>query len=132
MEEHMIWKYALAWLPMPLIGIINGSIRQFGYGKFMSELTAHQISTLTGIILFGLYVWFLSRLWRIKSSSQALTIGVMWLSLTVAFEFVFGHYVMGNPWCRLLHDYNLLEGRLWVLVLIWITIAPLVFKTRRS
>ena len=98
----------------------------------MSELTAHQISTLTGIILFGLYVWFLSRLWRIKSASQALLIGVMWLSLTVAFEFVFGHYVMGNPWSRLLHEYNLLEGRLWVLVLIWITIAPLVFKTRRS
>ena len=127
----MIWKYALAWLPMPLIGIINGSIRQFGYGKFMSELVAHQISTLTGIILFGLYVWFLSRLWRIESSSQALTIGVMWLSLTVAFEFVFGHYVMGNPWSILLHDYNFLEGRLWVLVLIWITTAPLIFKTGR-
>jgi hypothetical protein len=128
----MTWKYILAWLPMPLIGIINGSIRQFGYRKFMSELTAHQISTLTGIILIGLYVWFLSRLWRIKSSGQALTIGGIWLTLTVAFEFVFGHYVMGNPWSRLLHDYNLLEGRLWVLVLIWIIIAPFVFKTRRS
>ena len=132
MKEHMIRKYTLAWLPMPLIGIINGSIRQFGYSKFMSELTAHQISTLTGIILFGFYVWFLSRLWRIESSSQALTIGVIWLSLTVAFEFVFGHYVMGYPWSRLLHDYNLLDGRLWVLVLIWITVAPLVFKSRRS
>jgi hypothetical protein len=131
MEEIMIWKYAIAWLPMPLIGIINGSIRQFGYGKFMSELTAHQISTFTGMILLGFYVWFLSRLWRIKSSIQALTIGGIWLSLTVAFEFMFGHYVMGNPWSRLLQDYNLLEGRLWVLVLIWITIAPLVFKARR-
>ncbi len=128
----MIWKYVLAWLPMPLIGIINGSIRQFGYGKLMSELAAHQISTLTGIILLGLYVWLLSHLWRIKSSGQALTIGGIWLSLTVAFEFLFGHYVMGNPWSRLFHDYNFLEGRLWGLILIWITIAPLVFKTRRS
>jgi hypothetical protein len=132
MEERMTWKYVLAWLPMPLIGIINGSIRQFVYGKFMGELTAHQISTLTGIILFGLYVWFISRVWKIKSTSQALSIGLIWLSLTVAFEFVFGHYVMGNPWSRLLHDYNFLEGRLWALVLIWITIAPLVFKSRRS
>jgi hypothetical protein len=29
------------------------------------------------------------------------------------FEFLVGHYVMGHPWSRLLHDYNILAGRLW-------------------
>lgn len=77
--------------------------------------------------MFGVYVWFLSLYWRIQSATQAIAIGTMWLTLTVAFEFLFGHYVMKNPWSRLLYDYNILEGRIWILVLIWIAIAPLVF-----
>jgi hypothetical protein len=35
---------------------------------------------------------------------------------------------MKHPWTRLLHDYNILEGRVWVLVLVWITIAPYIFS----
>lgn len=119
--------YSICWLGLVLIAIFNGLLRQKGYSRFMSELTAHQISTLTGILLFGAFIWLLTRVWRIESSGQALAIGGIWLALTVAFEFLFGHYVMGHPWSRLFHDYNLLEGRLWVLVLVWTFIAPYVF-----
>jgi hypothetical protein len=44
--------------------------------------------------------------------------------LTVLFEFGFGHFVMGNSWDTLLADYNVLEGRIWVMVLITETVAP--------
>jgi hypothetical protein len=123
----MILRYVLAWVPMVLIAIVNGAIRELGYGKHLGELRAHQVSTMTAVLLFGLYIWALTRLWRIESPGQALTIGFIWLGLTVAFEFLFGHYVMGHPWSRLLHDYSILAGRIWVVVLIWITIAPYVF-----
>jgi hypothetical protein len=123
----MILKYTLAWLIMPVIGIINGLIRQYGYSNALGELRAHQVSTVTGIILFGIYVWILSLRCKIQSSSEAIAIGLIWLILTIGFEFLFGHYVAGYPWSRLLHDYNILEGRLWVLVLLWITIAPYFF-----
>lgn len=123
----MILKYIIAWIVFPIIGIINGAIRQIGYGKLMAELLAHQVSTVTGIILFGLYTWGLSLHWKIQSSGEAISIGFIWLVLTIVFEFLFGHYVMKHPWSRLLHDYNILKGRFWVLFLIWITIAPYVF-----
>lgn len=123
----MILKYCIAWIVFPIIGIINGAIRQIGYGKLMAELLAHQISTVTGIILFGLYMWGLSLHWKIQSSGEAISIGLIWLVLTIVFEFLFGHYVMKHPWSRLLHDYNILKGRFWVLFLIWIAIAPYVF-----
>jgi len=123
----MILRYVLAWIPMPFIGIINGVIRQYGYKNLVGELTAHQISTFTGIILFGLYVWFLTHKWKIATTGQALMIGLIWLSLTVFFEFLFGYFVMKNPWSTLFHDYNILEGRLWVLVLVFITLSPLIF-----
>ncbi|MGB2769954.1 MAG: hypothetical protein WBC88_09550 [Candidatus Zixiibacteriota bacterium] len=123
----MIVKYAVAWLLMPIIGIINGTIRQYAYSNALGELRAHQVSTVTGIVLFGLYIWALTLFWKIRSSAEAIAIGFIWLTLTLAFEFLFGHYVMKHPWSRLLHDYNIFEGRLWVLVLLWVTLAPYVF-----
>jgi hypothetical protein len=128
----MFWKYVIGWLPLVFIGILNGVLRQVVYSKYVGELTAHQISTLTGIILMGLYIWWLTGAWKLESSGQALAIGLIWLGMTIVFEFVFGHYVMGHPWKKLFHDYNLLEGRVWVLVLIWTTLAPLVFYKLRS
>ncbi len=123
----MITKYLLAWLGLPVIGIINGALRQFLYRDALGDLTAHQVSTVTGIVLFGLYIWLLSRWWPLPSAQAAISVGLIWLALTIGFEFIFGHYVMGNSWERLLADYNLLAGRVWVLVLIWITLAPYVF-----
>lgn len=32
-----------------------------------------------------------------------------------------------RPLSQVLHDYNLAAGRVWVLFLIWLTIAPWVF-----
>ena len=112
---------------MVLIAIANGTLRQLGYGKYLEELTAHQISTLSGIVLFGLYIWAVVRIWRPPSSGQAIAIGLIWLGLTVAFEFLFMHFVLGIPWSRLAHDYNIFAGRVWMAVLIWVTIAPYVF-----
>jgi hypothetical protein len=128
----MILRYTLLWIPGVVIAIVNAVIREEVYGPLMSELRAHQVSTFTGIVLFGCYLWLLGLKWPIESPRQAITIGLIWLALTVAFEFLFGHYVMGHPWSRLLHDYNLLQGRLWALFLIWITIAPYVIYRLRA
>ena len=124
----MVLRYILAWIPMIFIGIINGIVREVTYGKYLNELRAHQISTITGVLLFSFYIWTLTRLWSIESPEQALLIGFIWLGLTVVFEFAFGHYVAGHSWSRLLSDYNILAGRVWIVVLIWIAIAPLLFS----
>src|SRR5579871_3406373 len=120
----MFLRYLLAWLPMVVIAIANGALRDTTYGKRMSELRAHQLSTLTGAVLIGVYVWLLVRLWGFSSGGQAMMVGLAWVLLTVAFEFLFGHYVVGNPWRRTLHDYNLFAGRVWLLFLLWLAVSP--------
>jgi hypothetical protein len=122
-----MWKYVLAWIPMVFVAIANGALREGWYGKHLSELHAHQVSTVTGVFLFGLYIWALIRLWRPVSSRQAITVGLIWLGMTVAFEFLFGHYVAEKSWHELLRDYNLCAGRVWLVVLGWVTIAPYLF-----
>jgi hypothetical protein len=119
--------YSAGWLGMLVIAILNGVIREKLYGPYMRELSAHQLSTLTVIILLGAYVWILTGFWQIESSKQAFGIGGIWLIMTIIFEFIFGHFVMGHPWAKLFHDYNLIKGRIWVLVLVWILAAPYLF-----
>ncbi|NUM76282.1 hypothetical protein HUU40_18110 [candidate division KSB1 bacterium] len=127
----MILRYTLAWLILMVTAIINGAIRESVYKNSLGELHAHQLSTLTGIILFGVIIWSLSRLWPLASAKQAWTVGLIWLAMTIAFEFLFGHFVAGHPWSTLLQDYNIFAGRVWPLVLIWTTIAPYVFYKLR-
>ncbi|MCI0690779.1 hypothetical protein L0337_02105 [candidate division KSB1 bacterium] len=123
----MILRYTLSWFILVFAAIINGAIREAVYKNTLGELRAHQVSTLTGLILFGAIIWGLSRLWPLPSAKAAWTVGFIWLALTIAFEFLFGHFVAGHSWSKLLHDYNILAGRVWLLVLIWTTIAPYVF-----
>lgn len=123
----MLVRHILAWFILLVAAIVNGVIRQSLFIGRMSELQAHQLSTLTGIALFGLVIWLLHRVWPLASASQAWTVGGVWLVLTVAFEFLFFHYVGGKPWEVLLRDYNILEGRIWPLILVWVSVAPYVF-----
>ena len=122
----MLLKYTAAWVPMVILAILNGALRELGYEPLVGDLIAHQLSTLTLIIITFAYFWFLNTLWRITDTKTAAAIGAIWFSLTVLFEFVFGHYVMGHPWARLFADYNLLKGRIWSIVLIWIAVLPYV------
>lgn len=122
----MIARYLAFWLILAVVAIANGGLRQAGYGRHLSELAAHQLSTVTGILLTGGVVWILNRFWPIRSAKEAWIIGTGWFVLTVMFEFGFGHYVAGHSWSRLLADYNLLEGRVWSLFLIWIAVLPYV------
>ena len=120
-------RYVLAWVPMLIIAIANGALRQATFAKVMPELRAHQLSTLIGSVLIGVFIWFIIRMWPPPSGRRAVVIGVVWLLLTVAFEFFMGLVLISSPLAQVLQDYNLFGGRVWVLFLTWLTFAPWVF-----
>jgi hypothetical protein len=119
--------YFFLWFPMVIVAIINGAVREGVYKKSLGDLRAHQLSTVIGIILFGIYFQVIFSYWKIESSSQALRIGLMWFFLTETFEFLAGHYLFKNSWEKILNDYNIFKGRLWILIPIWVGIAPYLF-----
>lgn len=123
----MVKRHLLFWFVLMLVAIANGTLREWLMGPGLTELAAHQLSTLTGILSTGLAVWLFSRVWPLISPSQAWLVGCCWLLFTLLFEFTFGHFVAGHPWARLLHDYNLAAGRVWPLFLLWVAIMPYLF-----
>jgi hypothetical protein len=126
-EKAMNRIYWLVWLLMPVIGIVNGTLRVLLYQDTLGDASAHQLSCLTGILLFALYIWFVSSRWPFTSGKQALIVGLTWMALTIAFEFGIGLFVLGQPLSALLADYNVLAGRFWPLVLLTIGFAPYLF-----
>lgn len=126
-------KYFLAWLPGTIIAIVNGTLRQFVYRLYLGELQAHQLSVLSFIFLFGIYLWLILPWLKLSSFFEAISVGVFWLIITIAFEFLFGHFIMRHSWQNLFYDYNLLKGRFWILVLVWVAISPyLLFRLKNS
>jgi hypothetical protein len=128
----MNWKYFAGWFALLVTAVVNGAIRDGLYKDAVGELAAHQISTATGILLFALLIRWMVRRWPIPDAKTAWRIGLVWVGMTICFEFGFFHYVVGHPWSRLLHDYNIFDGRVWVLVLIWTGVAPWVFYRMQS
>lgn len=123
----MILKYFFAWFGMMILAIINGGLRDFAYKPLLGDLPAHQISTVTLIVLLAGYFRVLTSLWPIKSASQAWVIGGLWFAMTVAFEFGMGRLISGDSWSTLFHAYNALAGQVWVFIPLWVLIGPYVF-----
>ena len=115
------------WLIFVVAGILNGVFRESFITPKVGEHTGHIIST--SILICGILVvthLFISNLKINYTKTDLLLIGAFWTILTILFEFGFGHYVIGHSWSKLFADYNILEGRVWSLVLLTTFIAPLL------
>jgi hypothetical protein len=120
-------RYFAAWFVLLMVAMLNGALRELTYGKYVAELLAHQLSCVIGILLFAVVIRQYVRLWPPVSAREAWQIGLFWMALTVAFEFLFFHFVAGHPWEVLLANYDMSAGRLWPLILLWVAVAPYVF-----
>ncbi|HZZ95072.1 MAG TPA: hypothetical protein VFE23_21110 [Usitatibacter sp.] len=126
MERVIIVKYVAAWLGMMALAVLNGIARDKLYGPRVGDLAAHQFSTAILLILFGAYFYGLERAWPLWSAAIAWLVGVTWLIMTLLFETVLGRFVAHEPWKKILGDYNILAGRLWILVPAWVLCGPYV------
>ncbi len=120
----LLWALGL-WGLLFLFAMLNAALRQGVLIPALGEDAGRALSsiTLSSVILAIAYLFL--RWSDIDWTSNDLWLmGLVWVVLTVLFEFGFGHFVMGNSWDTLLADYNVLEGRIWVMVLITEAVAP--------
>jgi hypothetical protein len=124
---NMLFMQAVGvWIILLIAAIINGTLRQKFISTLLDELPAHLVSTiLLAVIIFIVSSLFI-RAKGITKRSTLFLIGGLWVVLTIAFEFLFFHYATGVPWSKLLADYNILKGRIFVLVLLSSLLSPLI------
>lgn len=116
----------IAWLAMAAGAILNGALREYALAPLLGA-AALPLSAVTGSAIFTLITYVLLKwLGRTRTKRELLMLGLMWLALTVAFEFGFGRLAMGKSWGELLAAYDLRTGNLWSAVLVYITFMPLL------
>jgi hypothetical protein len=131
-RNRLVGKWMAAWLGATTLGLANAGVRELGYADRVGELAAHQISTATLLAALTYYMWLLDQRWPVPTTRTALAIGGSWAALTVLFEFGLGRYVLGSPWPDLLANYNLADGRIWVLVPVWMGVGPATLQRLRT
>lgn len=114
------------------VGCRHGATRDLVYSDRVGELAAHQLSTATLLALLAFYIWLIDQRWPIPTTRTALAIGAVWVTLTVLFEFGLGRYALGSSWPDLLANYNLTDGRVWVLVPLWMALGPAAMNRLRT
>ncbi|MFO7975479.1 MAG: hypothetical protein R6V12_12685 [Candidatus Hydrogenedentota bacterium] len=117
-------EIAVVWVILLVLAILNAGVREKVYQPRVGEQPGHVISTLLFVALIWTVVYvFLALVKEVPSTRQLWVIGAAWTAATVAFEFLFGHYVAGHSWGRLFRDYNIFKGRVWMLVLLSLLVA---------
>lgn len=127
-----MWYRALAvWLLFLITAIVNGAVRESILRPAFGDKSAHVISTLSLSVLILVGAWLTAPFVRYESAAAAWGVGVLWVALTLAFEFLAGRFVFGKSWDVLLADYDVMQGRIWPLVLVVTLLAPVLAWGRR-
>jgi hypothetical protein len=120
----MMARAFIIWLLLVAAAVLNGALRQKLLIPWLGGRTAQIVSPVGLSVVIFIVTWVVSPWLRVKSASDAWKTGAFWLVLTLAFEFLAGHYLFHSPWAMLLAEYNITAGRLWILVLVSTLLAP--------
>lgn len=120
----------LAWGVLLALAIANGAFREAVLVPRLGPLRAHQISTLLLAALIVAAAGVMAGWLAIPDARAAWKVGVLWVALLLAFEFLAGHFLFRRPWSALLADYDVTAGRLWILIPGVTLVAPWFWRSR--
>ena len=126
MHTLVILKSLSIWGAILVLAILNGILREkillpalgSGRGLFLSGVSlAAMILLLTCISVPWLGV---------RDRAGFFYVGLLWLILTLIFEFSFGMLLQGKSWHTMFRAYTFSNGNIWPLVLLITGAAPYI------
>ena len=127
----MTIRILLLWAAIIPLAIANGMLRDAVLARSFGQSRARTVSglSLSAVIL----AWALLTITWIPFPGPLpyVGVGLLWLALTVAFEFLFGRLVARKSWRELLRAYRFEGGDIWPIVLIVVAASPLAAAALR-
>ena len=116
----------IAWVAMLIAAVLNGAFREMVLVARFGPISL-PLSGISCAIIFTLITYIMFKcLGGTYTIREVLMLGLVWLLVTVAFEFVFGHYVLGSGWDELIEAYDVTTGNLWSVLLLFTFFLPLM------
>lgn len=118
------------WLVLLVLAITNAAIRETTYKPFLEPAIggwAHQISSVTGVLLFTIAIRsFISYHRGAVSRLISVRIGLMWMAMTIIFESWMNLAIRHLSVWQVLETYYFWNGETWVFVLLSLFVIPVV------
>jgi hypothetical protein len=129
---HFLRRGFAVWCFIIFVESLHGIAREIWLRPLVGDFRARQIAFFSGMILILTVALIFVRWLRTQGKEQLLHVGLLWMVLTLLFEFSLGRLVLGYSWQRMFADYNLARGGLMGLGLLWMLCAPLLAARLRG
>src|SRR5579859_39031 len=94
-----MWGRAVAvWLLVMAVEFVHGALRWIFLRPHVGDFRSGQIGVFTGSLLFLIIVYLCVPWMGMRSRGDCFRVGLMWVALTLAFEWSFAHYIAGRWW----------------------------------
>ena len=131
-DISMNWKRTVSvWFLIAFAESVHGTLRRLFLVPRIGEKLSHQIGVVIGSAIIFIISWLCIRWIGSVSFRQQLQVGLLWLVLTLIFEFSLG-YLFGYSLERILSDYNIAEGGLMVFGVLFMLFAPALAARSRG
>ena len=125
-------RASAVWLVIVCAESVHGALRTMFLAPYVGDFRARRISVFTGSLLILLIAYLFIRWIQAGTIRALITVGFVWLVLTVLFELTLGRFVLGLSWERLASDYDIRRGGLMLFGLILLTLSPLIAARLRG
>ncbi len=132
MSVNLFLKTSMIWIIIALFAILNGIFRESVLVSTLGPSMAISVSGLMLSLIVFIVTYLSFPLFGKHPSHTYFLIGLQWVVMTLVFELLFGHYVVGKPWSDILQVFNIMKGDLFIIVLVMSLLSPLlVAKIKR-
>jgi hypothetical protein len=119
------------WLVIIAVETCHGIARTLWLEPLVGDVRARQIAVVTGsVLIFTIAILFVQWIGA-TTRRELLSIGLVWLALTLAFEIALGR-LLGASWERIASDYDPRRGGLLLIGMAVVTLAPLLAARIRN
>lgn len=126
-ESQAYWLRAVGlWVLLMAAETLHGLWRVKVLAVWMGDEFARDVGVFTGsliilLITFACIGWIPAR-----SARTLLVVGFTWVVLTIGYELALGRFAFGYSWSEIGSEFDLFDGRLLPLGLLFLLFAPLL------
>ena len=111
---------------MLVLAMLNGIARDMLLAPAFGISIAQPASGVILCVLIFAVIYYSLAFIGATNVREYLTVGLFWVCLTLLFEYLFAHYVLGMSWRQVNQIFNIQQGNLFSLALLVTAMGPLL------
>ena len=122
--SHVLARGFVVWLLIIVAETIHGIARTLLLEPLIGDFRARQVSIFTGAAMIVVITFVFVRWLKGSNALDFISIGTLWVILTVGFEILLGRLALDLSWERIASDYDFFQGGLMLLGLLVMLLVP--------